>query len=73
MAEKYNITHWMLLNGDKLADAIVADKKLDGEHSGPLLTEAQQLPNTGKQKHEAKKILRRKLVARGFGYLLEED
>ncbi len=61
---------WMLLNVDKLVDAVAKDGKLCGPTSEPLLDEAQTCDQKGKLRHQARCLLKRKLTERGLGHLL---
>ena len=70
--EPLTIYEWMLLNGDRLADAIRADGKMDGPLSNPILTEAQQINRPGRTFDQARKLLKEKLAARGLHNLLPE-
>lgn len=70
--EPLNIYEWMLLNGDRLADAIREDGQLDGPKSRPILTEAQQINRPGRTWDQARKLLQRKLRERGLRNVLPE-
>jgi hypothetical protein len=67
------IYEWMLLNGDRLADAIKEDGKMDGPKSHPILNEAQGIDRPGQSFNQARKLLREKLRERGLRGLLPED
>lgn len=71
--EPLNIYEWMLLNGDKLADAIKADGKMDGPQSHALLLEAQSINRPGQTFNQARKLLRQKLASRGMHGIVPED
>lgn len=69
MTRKPNdITEWMLLYGEKLADAIKQDGCVGGPESDPLLSDAQKY---GGSRKEAKSLLVTYLRLRGCGELLQ--
>ncbi len=68
-----NIYEWMLLNGERLAEAIKADGRMCGPLSDPMLTEAQMCDRPAKTFHQARRILRTYLDAIGSGHLLPEE
>ncbi len=71
--DSFTVYHWMLLNGDKLADAIIEEHGMTGPKADKMLTEAQQINSPGKSKFEARKLLKRKLEAKGAGKYLDEE
>lgn len=70
--EPLTIYEWMLLNGDKLADAIQEDGKMGGEKAYPLLLQAQQVSRPGQTFNQARKLLKEKLASRGMHNFLPE-
>lgn len=71
--EPLTIYEWMLLHGDRLADAVKEDGKMDGAKSHPILLEAQQIGRPGQTFNQARKLLREKLEARGLHNVLPMD
>ncbi len=70
--EPLTIYEWMLLHGDKLADAIKEDGKMDGPKSHPLLIEAQSVDRPGQSFNQARKLLKEKLESRGLRGVLPD-
>ncbi len=71
MTKTLNQYEWMLLNGDKLAEAIKEDGRMNGPTADPLLAEVQPLESTGMIKQKARKLLKQKLEYRGVGHLFQ--
>lgn len=71
--EPLTIYEWMLLYGDKLADAVKEDGKMGGPKSEPLLLEAQTIGRPGQTFNQARKLLKEKLASRGMHNILPED
>lgn len=70
VVSQLNQFEWMLLYGDKLADAIKEDGSMIGRKADPLLTEVQALDSSGPIRQKARQILKMKLEERGLGHLL---
>jgi hypothetical protein len=70
MPEPKNMYEWMVLNGEKLADAIKEDGRMCGPLSDPLLTDLQRFDSDSKQRREAKSLLHAYLTLRNVGHLM---
>jgi hypothetical protein len=66
-----NVYQWMLLKGEKLADAIIEDRGFTGPNVTPLLDEAWNCERPEKTFTDARKLLKILLDRRGGGHLFK--
>lgn len=66
-----NQYEWMLLYGDRLADAIKEEGGMIGPKADSLLAEVQPLDSTGNIRQQARRLLKSKLEYRKVGHFLE--
>lgn len=65
-----DVYEWMLLNVERLADAVIADGKMGGTLSAPLLDDAFRYERAGKLVTKAKNLLKLTLRRRGHPNLV---
>lgn len=68
-AQLENVYEWMLINCDKLVEAIKEDGKFGGPKSDVLLEEASKFPFTPKLKRQARELLEIRMKLAGIGSL----